>query len=224
VVSFTPRPLYLRGKSPRYPLDRRLGGPQRRFISIQYYESVLSWLGCELDDQSYGRSSTPECAALQCHLPGLHFFPHPFLAPSSVFFSFSASSSIISARPRPSPLRCPCPHNCALGSESDIDMWGGGSREPPPHPPESVSQLPVDELLEGNFSDDTSQTYRRCLRAPTGFLCALIITARSLLTYTQCQNLLHISELLCYRVEIERSSRHVDFAGSAFLVYFPYFE
>jgi hypothetical protein len=30
VVSFTPRPLYPRGKSPRYPLDRRLGGPQGR--------------------------------------------------------------------------------------------------------------------------------------------------------------------------------------------------
>jgi hypothetical protein len=28
VVSFTPRPLYLQGKSPWYPLDRRLGGPQ----------------------------------------------------------------------------------------------------------------------------------------------------------------------------------------------------
>jgi hypothetical protein len=30
VVSFTPRPLYLRGRSPRYPLDKRLGGPQSR--------------------------------------------------------------------------------------------------------------------------------------------------------------------------------------------------
>jgi hypothetical protein len=30
VVSFTPRPIYLRGKSPRYPLDRRLSGPQNR--------------------------------------------------------------------------------------------------------------------------------------------------------------------------------------------------
>jgi len=30
VVSFTPRPLYPRGKSLRYPLDRRLGGPQSR--------------------------------------------------------------------------------------------------------------------------------------------------------------------------------------------------
>jgi hypothetical protein len=28
VVSFTPRPLYPRGKGPRYPLDRRLSGPQ----------------------------------------------------------------------------------------------------------------------------------------------------------------------------------------------------
>jgi hypothetical protein len=30
VVSFTPRPLHSRGKSPRYLLDRRLGGPQSR--------------------------------------------------------------------------------------------------------------------------------------------------------------------------------------------------
>jgi hypothetical protein len=30
VVSFTPRPRYLQEKSPRYPLDRRLGGPQSR--------------------------------------------------------------------------------------------------------------------------------------------------------------------------------------------------
>jgi hypothetical protein len=30
VVSFTPLPLYLEGKSPWYPFDRRLGGPQSR--------------------------------------------------------------------------------------------------------------------------------------------------------------------------------------------------
>jgi hypothetical protein len=30
VVNFTPWPLYSRVKSPRYPLDRRLGGPQSR--------------------------------------------------------------------------------------------------------------------------------------------------------------------------------------------------
>jgi hypothetical protein len=31
VVSFMHGPLYHRRKSPRYPLDRRLGGPQSRF-------------------------------------------------------------------------------------------------------------------------------------------------------------------------------------------------
>jgi hypothetical protein len=31
MVSFTPRPLYPREKSPWYPLDRRLGGPKGRF-------------------------------------------------------------------------------------------------------------------------------------------------------------------------------------------------
>jgi hypothetical protein len=30
VVSFASLPLYPRGKSPRYPLDRRLGGPHSR--------------------------------------------------------------------------------------------------------------------------------------------------------------------------------------------------
>jgi hypothetical protein len=32
VVSFTPRPLYPHGKSPWYPLDRRLGGAQNRSV------------------------------------------------------------------------------------------------------------------------------------------------------------------------------------------------
>jgi hypothetical protein len=30
VVDFMPRPLHPRGKSPRYPLDRKVGGPQIR--------------------------------------------------------------------------------------------------------------------------------------------------------------------------------------------------
>jgi hypothetical protein len=34
-VSFTPRPLYPQEISPRYPLDRRLGGPQRRSGSCE---------------------------------------------------------------------------------------------------------------------------------------------------------------------------------------------
>jgi hypothetical protein len=31
MVSITSRPIYYRGKSPPYPLDRRLGGPQNRY-------------------------------------------------------------------------------------------------------------------------------------------------------------------------------------------------
>jgi hypothetical protein len=34
VVSFTPRPLYLQEKSPRYSLDRRLGGPQKLLDAV----------------------------------------------------------------------------------------------------------------------------------------------------------------------------------------------
>jgi hypothetical protein len=53
VVSFTPRSLYPQGKSPRYPLDRRLGGPQNQsgrgvveiiafsFMPVQYNTYIL---------------------------------------------------------------------------------------------------------------------------------------------------------------------------------------
>jgi hypothetical protein len=46
VVSFSPLPLYPQGKSPRYPLDRKLGGPQSR--SGRYgEENKLPLLGIE---------------------------------------------------------------------------------------------------------------------------------------------------------------------------------
>jgi hypothetical protein len=32
MVCFTPRPLYLQGKSPQYPLDRRLDEPQNQSV------------------------------------------------------------------------------------------------------------------------------------------------------------------------------------------------
>jgi hypothetical protein len=47
MVSFTPRPLYPRGKSPRYPLDRRLGGPQSRSGDVEK-RKFLTLLGLEL--------------------------------------------------------------------------------------------------------------------------------------------------------------------------------
>jgi len=39
VVGFTPCPLYPQGKSPHYPLERRLGGPQ-------------SWAGCGGEEEN----------------------------------------------------------------------------------------------------------------------------------------------------------------------------
>jgi hypothetical protein len=47
VVSFTPRPLYPRGKSPRYPFERRLGGPQSQ-PGWRDEEKILDPTGLEL--------------------------------------------------------------------------------------------------------------------------------------------------------------------------------
>jgi hypothetical protein len=40
-----PLPFYLRGNSPRYPLDRRLGGPQSRFGRCGEEQNLLPLLG-----------------------------------------------------------------------------------------------------------------------------------------------------------------------------------
>jgi hypothetical protein len=54
-VSFTPRPLYPRGKTPRYPLDRKLGGPQS--LSGRFgEEKILDTTGLELRSYSPARS------------------------------------------------------------------------------------------------------------------------------------------------------------------------
>jgi hypothetical protein len=47
VVSFTPRTLYPLGKSPRYPLDRRLDGPQIRSGRVEK-RKFLTLPGLEL--------------------------------------------------------------------------------------------------------------------------------------------------------------------------------
>jgi hypothetical protein len=52
VVSFTPLPLYSRGKNSRYPLDRRLGGLQDRF-GQRGEEKIFPLRGLEL--RSLGR-------------------------------------------------------------------------------------------------------------------------------------------------------------------------
>jgi hypothetical protein len=47
VVSFTPRPFYPLGNSPRYPLDRRLGGPHS-WSGRRGEEKILTLPGLEL--------------------------------------------------------------------------------------------------------------------------------------------------------------------------------
>jgi hypothetical protein len=66
VVSFTPRPLYPRGKSPRYPLDRRLGGPQGRSRRLEK-RIFLTLPGLEL--RPHGRPARSQ-SLYQLHYPG----------------------------------------------------------------------------------------------------------------------------------------------------------
>jgi hypothetical protein len=48
MVSFTPQQLYLHGKSPRYPLSRRLGGPQNRSGLREEEKKFLTLPGLQL--------------------------------------------------------------------------------------------------------------------------------------------------------------------------------
>jgi hypothetical protein len=48
VISFTPRPLYPQGKSPQYPLDRKLGGLQSRSRCCGVEKNLLPLSGIEL--------------------------------------------------------------------------------------------------------------------------------------------------------------------------------
>jgi len=48
VVSFTPCPLYRQGMSPRYALDRRLGGPRDDVDAVCEEKNSLPFLGIEL--------------------------------------------------------------------------------------------------------------------------------------------------------------------------------
>jgi hypothetical protein len=52
VVGFTPRPLYPQGKSPRYPLDRRLGGTRAVLGAVDEEKNSLP-LPCQPVTQRY---------------------------------------------------------------------------------------------------------------------------------------------------------------------------
>jgi hypothetical protein len=65
VVSFTPWPPYSRGKSPHYPLNRRLGGTQSRSWHCEEEKNVLSLPGIE------SRQSSPQPVAIPTKLSRL---------------------------------------------------------------------------------------------------------------------------------------------------------
>jgi hypothetical protein len=101
VVSFTPLPLYPRGKRPRYPLDRSLGGPRaslddlekRKFLTLPGFE--LRPLGRPGRSQSLYRLRYPGFLILRPYLTLVHnrFLPHPFQ-----FFTITQSFNYIHTR------------------------------------------------------------------------------------------------------------------------------
>jgi hypothetical protein len=72
VVGFTPRPLYLPGKNPRYPLVRRLGIPQSRSGRIGE-EKILDSTGTRTPTS---RSCSPYPVAIPTELSQLLFIVH----------------------------------------------------------------------------------------------------------------------------------------------------
>jgi hypothetical protein len=93
VVSFTPRPLYPRGKSLWYRLDRRLGGPQNQ--SVWCEEKILDPTGTWTLDPF--RCPSHSHSLYQRHYPGsLNFYFLSFsiilffiiILPCHVFFDF----------------------------------------------------------------------------------------------------------------------------------------
>jgi hypothetical protein len=54
VVGYTPRPLYPQGKSPWYPLDRKLGEPQSRSGRGGEEKIILKWILNGCDGVDYG--------------------------------------------------------------------------------------------------------------------------------------------------------------------------
>jgi hypothetical protein len=113
VVSFTPRPLNSRGRSPRYPLDRRLGGPQSR-SGRRGEEKIL----CPNSNPSVFQPVASRCTgyAIPAHKVWVYpqYFFRPMNSPWSLcvwvcgclctplfFFSFFCAPRVVSKRSRP---------------------------------------------------------------------------------------------------------------------------
>jgi hypothetical protein len=78
LVSFTPRPFYLQGKSSQYPLGRRLGGAQRRFTGME--DSFLGLLQSKpTDHHSLQSSSKVQTAWTATSTPHVTLQDVPFM-------------------------------------------------------------------------------------------------------------------------------------------------
>jgi hypothetical protein len=96
LVSFTDRPLYFRGKGPRYPLDRWLGGPQNRSGQRREEKNLLPLPGIEppksspslqrLSNQDVGKKKKKVVAYLNI---GTHHYTRIF----RIRFDFNALCS-----------------------------------------------------------------------------------------------------------------------------------
>jgi hypothetical protein len=97
VVSFTPRSLYRRGRSPRYPLDRRLSGPQSqsgRFGEEKILGSTGTWTPTP-------RSSSPKPVAIPTALSPLKWMQMAFVITKWYFFPLFRASEFLWVRIRP---------------------------------------------------------------------------------------------------------------------------
>jgi hypothetical protein len=66
MFSCTPRPLYLRGNRPRYPLNRRLGGPQSRHELCEIERKRTPAV------QPVARRYTDSAVLAHLHLPSIY--------------------------------------------------------------------------------------------------------------------------------------------------------
>jgi hypothetical protein len=111
VVSFTPRPLYSWGKSPLYPLDRRLGGAQWVKIEIYWdcsYESAKRSPLCSLMPAPHVRCV--DCQYLLLVLLQVVVFSNPWPA--------NRCHPIFFLSTFPGLQLCE-------GGEEDTEFWGG---------------------------------------------------------------------------------------------------
>jgi hypothetical protein len=122
VVSFTHRPLYSRGKSPYYPLYRRLGGPQSR-----------SGRGGEDNNSQPSSGIEPQNPIRPTRSPALYRLSHQGSECSLLNVIRTLSSLVIFSPPKQKTT--PCPKEISSYVNSEERKWLSKVAPPQPHPP-----------------------------------------------------------------------------------------